>query len=75
MDLVGLTRIKILGGKRYCLVIVNDFSRLTWVAFLREKSKSFDEFKEIFNRIQNGKDLTIKMIRSDHAKKFKNIKF
>lgn len=37
MDLVSPTRIESLGGKRYFLVIVDDFLRYTWVAFLRDK--------------------------------------
>ena len=39
VDLIGPTRTKSLGGKRYIMVIVDDFSRYTWVEFLREKSE------------------------------------
>ena len=38
VDLMGPTRTESLGGKRYIMVIVDDFSRYTWVEFLREKS-------------------------------------
>ena len=37
VDLMEPTRIERLGGKRYIMVIVDDFSRYTWVEFLREK--------------------------------------
>ena len=37
VDLMGPTRTESLGGKRYIMVIVDDFSRYTWVEFLREK--------------------------------------
>ena len=33
VDLMGPTRIESLGGKRYIMVIVDDFSRYTWVEF------------------------------------------
>ena len=33
MDLFGPTRIISLGGRRYGLVIVNDYSRISWVVF------------------------------------------
>ena len=38
IDLMGPTRPESLGGKRYIMVIVDDFSRYIWVEFLREKS-------------------------------------
>ena len=37
MDLMGPTRSKSLGGKRYILMMVDDFSRYSIVGFLREK--------------------------------------
>ena len=44
MDLFGPTRTSSLGGKKYGLVIVNDFSRFTWVMFLAHKDEMFSEF-------------------------------
>ena len=38
LDLMGLTRIESLGGKRYILVVVDDFTRYTWVILLQSKS-------------------------------------
>ena len=35
LDLIGLTRIESLGGKRYIIVVVDDFTRYTWVILLR----------------------------------------
>ena len=40
VDLMGPTRTESLGGKRYIMVIVDDFLRYTWVEFLREKIRS-----------------------------------
>ena len=37
LDLMGPTRIESLGGKKYIMVVVNDFIRYTWVIFLRSK--------------------------------------
>ena len=34
LDLMGPTRIKSLGGKRYIMVVVDDFTRYTWVILL-----------------------------------------
>nr|GFA13937.1 integrase, catalytic region, zinc finger, CCHC-type, peptidase aspartic, catalytic [Tanacetum cinerariifolium] len=40
MDLCGLMRVESINGKKYILVIVNDYSRLTWVKFLRSKDET-----------------------------------
>ena len=43
--LMGPTRIESLGGKRYIMVIVDDFSRYTWVEFLRENQKHMRKWR------------------------------
>nr|GFA50506.1 ribonuclease H-like domain-containing protein [Tanacetum cinerariifolium] len=40
MDLCGPMRIASMNGKRYILVIVDDYSRYTWVHFLRSKDEA-----------------------------------
>ncbi|GKE17582.1 integrase, catalytic region, zinc finger, CCHC-type containing protein [Tanacetum coccineum] len=40
MDLCGPMRITSINGKRYVLVIVDDYSRYTWVHFLRSKDET-----------------------------------
>ncbi|KAI3729740.1 hypothetical protein L6452_18405 [Arctium lappa] len=40
MDLCGPMRTQSLGGKKYVLVIVDDYSRYTWVKFLRSKGET-----------------------------------
>src|ERR1044072_10030345 len=42
MDLMGPMPVEILGGKRYAFVCVDDFSRYTWINFIREKSDTFE---------------------------------
>jgi hypothetical protein len=51
MDLMGPTRTASLGGKRYILVIVDDFSRYTWAIPIREKSDAFDTVQQLFKKI------------------------
>jgi hypothetical protein len=40
IDLFGLIAYISIGGSKYCLVIVDDYSRFTWVFFLQEKSQT-----------------------------------
>ena len=75
VDLMGPTRIESLGGKRCIMVIVDDFSRYTWVEFLREKSKACEKLEVLCKRLQNKKGVPIVMIRSDHGKEFENARF
>lgn len=64
-----------LGGKRYVLVVVDDFFRYTWVRFLREKSKAFVHFQDWFYKFNVRKIFNVKRFRSDHGKKFENVHF
>jgi hypothetical protein len=75
MDLMGPTRTTSLGGRRYILVIVDDFSRYTWAIPLREKSDAFDAAQHLFKKIQVEKNCQIMRICSDHGREFENSKF
>jgi transposase InsO family protein len=75
MDLIGPTRTASLGGKRYILVIVDDFSRYTWAIPIREKYDAFDTAQQLFKKIQVELNCQIVRIRSDHGREFENSKF
>ena len=51
MDLFCPNRVSSLGGKLYGLVIVDDYSRYTWVHFLFSKSDTFEVFESLITRI------------------------
>ena len=72
LDLMGPTRTKSLGGKRYIMVVVDDFIRYTWVILLRFRSDSLEYIEALCTRLQNEKRLKIDRIRSDHGKEFEN---
>ena len=56
------------------MVIVDDFSRYTWVFFLEEKTCTQDIFKSFAKKAQNEYDVWIKHVRSDNGTEFKNTK-
>jgi transposase InsO family protein len=72
MDLFDRIAYISIGGSKYCLVIVDDYSRFTWVFFLKEKSKTQETSKGFLRRAQNEFGLRIKKIRSDNGTEFKN---
>jgi transposase InsO family protein len=73
MDLFGPVVYLNIGGSKYSLVIVDDFSRFTWVFFLRDKSKTQGTLKCFLRRAQNEFELEVKKIRSDNGSEFKNL--
>nr|GEZ90612.1 hypothetical protein [Tanacetum cinerariifolium] len=54
MDLCGPMRVESVNGKKYILVIVDDYSRFTWVKFLRSKDETPDFIIKFLKMIQNG---------------------
>ena len=72
IDLFGPSRVASLNGSRYAFVLVDDYSRFTWVIFLKHKNDAFNEFSIFCKRIQNQKSTSIISIRSDHGGEFEN---
>jgi hypothetical protein len=52
MDLFGPFAYISIGGNKYGLVIVDDFSRFTWVFFLQDKSEEKGIVKKFIRRVQ-----------------------
>ncbi|XP_075524516.1 uncharacterized protein LOC142556908 [Primulina tabacum] len=75
MDLMGPMEVESCGGKKYSFVCVDDFSRYSWVSFIREKSNTFSVFKQLVTRITNFHGLKVRRIRTDHGKEFENSSF
>ena len=75
MDLMEPIQVESLGGKKYAYVVVDDFSRYTWIRFIREKSETFEVFKDLCQKHQREKENHVIRIRSDHGKEFENNKF
>ncbi|GJW80565.1 putative ribonuclease H-like domain-containing protein [Tanacetum coccineum] len=72
MDLFGLTFVKSLKKKMYCLVVTDNYSRFTWVFFLDSKDETSGILKSFLTRIENLIDHKVKVIRCDNGTEFKN---
>ncbi|KAL4030897.1 hypothetical protein IC575_009151 [Cucumis melo] len=75
MDLMGQMQTESLGGKRYVLVVVDDYSRYTWDCFLKGKTYTVEICKNLCLKLQREKGKKITRIRSDHGKEFENESF
>lgn len=72
MDLFGPIAITNLGGKYYAFVIIDDYSRYTWVFFFAHKDETHATFVTYCRRVQNEKGYTITHVRSDRGSEFVN---
>ena len=75
IDLFGPTKTTSQKGKRYGLVIVDDYSRFTWVMFLAHKDETFGLFQKFVKKVSIKKNTTILSIRSDRGIEFENSQF
>jgi hypothetical protein len=46
------------------MLVIDDYSRLTWVSFLKEKAKEFEKFKILKALTENQISNRIKEVRS-----------
>ncbi|GKA97129.1 uncharacterized mitochondrial protein-like protein [Tanacetum coccineum] len=56
----------------YCLVVIDDYSRFTWVFFLATKDETSGILKSFITGIENLVDHNVKVIRCDNGTEFKN---
>ena len=64
-----------IGGSFYFLTFIDDFSRKTWIYFLRHKSETFSKFKEFKALIEKQSGKSIKMLRSDGGGEYDSHEF
>ena len=72
MDLCGPMRVQSPGGARYMFFIVDDYSRFTWVIFLRSKDEVFTQFSQMVPLLEKSLSNSLQAIRSDHGTEFEN---
>ena len=73
----GPSPIASIGGVRYYVTFIDDFSRKVWIYFLKQKSEVFQKFKEWKTMVENQTWRKVKVVRSDNgyeytSKEFKN---
>ncbi|GJR02888.1 retrovirus-related pol polyprotein from transposon TNT 1-94 [Tanacetum coccineum] len=75
MDLFRPTSPMSVDHEKYTLVIVDEYSRYTWVYFLRKKSHAAEMIMSFIRMVENQNDVKVKQIRIDNGTKFKNFEF
>ncbi|KAL4284866.1 hypothetical protein GQ457_16G010810 [Hibiscus cannabinus] len=69
-DIVGPFDIPSVGGNRYYLTFIDDYSRKCWVYVLKEKSEALAKFKEFKAMAEKQSDQFIKILRSDRGSEY-----
>ncbi|WVZ80528.1 hypothetical protein U9M48_027997 [Paspalum notatum var. saurae] len=75
MDIVGPARVASVNGKWYVLVVVDDFSRFSWVFFMEFKDEAFGFVRDLVLRLRNDSHKAMRAIRSDNGGEFRNSRF
>nr|GEW16440.1 hypothetical protein [Tanacetum cinerariifolium] len=72
MDLCRPMRVESVNGNKYTLVVVDDYSRFTWVKFLRSKDETPNFIIKFLKMIQVRLKVSVRHIRTDNGTEFVN---
>ncbi|GJY06737.1 retrovirus-related pol polyprotein from transposon TNT 1-94 [Tanacetum coccineum] len=72
IDLCGPMQVASINGKKYILVIVNDYSIYTWTLFLRSKDETPEVLKDFLTMIQRNLQTLVISVRTDRGTEFLN---
>ena len=74
-DICGPIQPSTVGGRRYYFLLIDDYSRLMWVAFLKEKSEAFQHFEKFKNLAESESEEYVKCFRTDRGGEFNSEEF
>ncbi|GJW12432.1 retrovirus-related pol polyprotein from transposon TNT 1-94 [Tanacetum coccineum] len=75
LDLVGPYPIQSYGGNFYTLIIVDDYSKYTWIVFVNCKDDVLEKFKILCKKLENLHDCSVVSIITNHNSKFDKLQF
>ena len=74
-DVCGPMRTSSLDNSKYFILFIDDYSRMTWVYFLKEKSEVFNIFNKFKSHVEKESGCKIKCLRSDNGTEYTSSKF
>ena len=75
LDLWGPAQVTSLGGSKYLLTILDDYSRMAFAIPMPSKSKTLDEVRLLFKQLETQLNLKVRKIRTDNGSEFTNKDF
>nr|GEZ35588.1 hypothetical protein [Tanacetum cinerariifolium] len=73
MDLCGPIRVQSINGKRYVLIVIDDYSQYTWVFFLHSKDEASEVIISFIKKTQVNLQLQVQRVRTDNGTELKNL--
>lgn len=74
-DICGPITPESFSGKKYFITFIDDYSRKTWVYFLKEKSEAFEVFKKFKVMVEKATGKFIRALRSDRGGEYNSTEF
>ncbi|KAH9705460.1 hypothetical protein KPL70_011882 [Citrus sinensis] len=71
-DLWGPVQVTSLGGCKFFLIFIDDFSRMVWVYALKSKDEVLEKFKRWKVLVENQTNLKVKVLRTDNGLEYCN---
>nr|GEW94618.1 hypothetical protein [Tanacetum cinerariifolium] len=71
-DLCGPMRVESINGRKYILVIIDDYSRYTWTHFLRSKDETHKVLIDFLRLVQRGLHAQVRIVRTNKDTEFLN---
>ncbi|KAH9650151.1 hypothetical protein KPL70_026252 [Citrus sinensis] len=74
-DVFGPVKQSSIGGMRYMVTFIDDFSRYVWAFFMKEKSEAFSKFKEFKEIVEGEVEQKIRCLRTDNGGEYSSREF
>ena len=74
-DVCGPFRVNSLGGHRFFVTFIDDFSRKMWIYFIRAKSEVLQKFQHFVNLMETTTGQRVKTLRSDNGGEYTSTAF
>lgn len=69
-DLCGPQRTLSLGGCLYYVIFINDYTRMCWIFFMKNKSEVSGVFKKFKSKVENQSECRINTVRADNEREY-----
>nr|GEU64228.1 retrovirus-related Pol polyprotein from transposon TNT 1-94 [Tanacetum cinerariifolium] len=67
MYLFGPITSRSINHEKYTLIIIDEYSRYTWVYFLKKKSQAPETIMSFIKRVENQNDIKVKQLKTDNV--------
>ncbi|MCI13909.1 copia-type polyprotein, partial [Trifolium medium] len=74
-DVCGPFEVPSLGGNKYFISFVDEFSRMMWIYLIKVKSESFDVFRKFKKKVEKYSEKSIKILRTDGGGEYTSNEF